>query len=44
MLLPHHFGEVPGPVFAGEHDVRHRRDSKESLRAARRLRLTYNPP
>ncbi|GAA4420553.1 hypothetical protein GCM10023090_08280 [Acidovorax lacteus] len=25
MLLPHHFGEVPGAVFAGEHEVGHRR-------------------
>ena len=23
MLLPHHFGEVAGTVFAGEHEIRH---------------------
>jgi hypothetical protein len=23
MLLADHFGEIPGPVFAGKHEVRH---------------------
>jgi hypothetical protein len=23
MLLPDHFGEIPGPVFAGKHKIGH---------------------
>ena len=28
MVLPHHFGEVAGAVFAGEHEIGHGVDSK----------------
>jgi len=40
MVLAHHLAECPGPVFAGEHEVRHAPDSTGC--SARALAPAYN--